>query len=70
MWDDDSVIGVVFMIALRASILLAAVAFGNHRAAETWQSECVRRGVAEYDSKTGEWKWKSVFQQKDESDVK
>ena len=23
-----------------------------------WQAECVARGVAEYDAKTGEWKWK------------
>lgn len=23
----------------------------------TWQAECVARGVAEYDAKTGEWKW-------------
>lgn len=22
-----------------------------------WQAECIARGVAEYDAKTGEWKW-------------
>lgn len=24
-----------------------------------WQNECVRRGYAVHDEKTGEWKWKN-----------
>lgn len=35
-----------------------------------WQSECVRRGVAEYDQTTGKWRWKAEFDLKEKSDAK
>ncbi len=50
------------LINVGAFIVFAAVWFvagyhtgGGHRDAH-WRKECVRMGVAEYDSKTGEWR--------------
>ncbi len=37
---------------------VAGVEFGHWTCEKKWQAECVNRGVAEYGSVTGEWRWK------------
>lgn len=43
-----------FIIGLFLSCVLLFVLATPDR---TWHAEAVKRGAAEYDTKTGEWKW-------------
>lgn len=56
----DLLLGVVLMVAVTM----------RETTVSKWQSECVRRGVAEYDQTTGKWRWKAEFDLKEKSDAK
>ncbi len=56
--DLIRVCSVILLFALSA-FLGALVSFDN--TTKQWQSECIKRGVAEYDSVTGTWMWKRTF---------
>ena len=59
--EDRSVIApVLFVICMfggSAFFIIMASMKATDDANHRWQAECVAGGVAEYDTKTGEWKW-------------
>ena len=62
---DDEIVKLVcvFLIALLLGVMLGALLDSKK-----WASQCVKHNVAEYDSKTGEWKWKPEFRLPDEEE--
>jgi hypothetical protein len=54
----DLFVNVVVIIAW-CSIAVAIFGLGEKFADKKWQKECIDRGVATHDQKTGEWKWKN-----------
>jgi hypothetical protein len=57
-WGCLAIVVFAAMVALGVGMAVS-VDVAKARSSETakWQREAVARGVAEYDSTTGEWKW-------------
>ena len=66
---ESTVICAALAIAFVAIAFGSGFVFGVDGAGVKWRTECIKRGVAEYDSVTGEWRWKITadehFQAKD-----
>lgn len=56
---DDNGMGIVFAVGLAIG-LIVGVPVGFASSSYHWEKECVERGGAHYDAKTGEWKWNEV----------
>jgi hypothetical protein len=54
--SDNGITTVSVMMAIVLSFGVGC-AVGSNTCDTTWQIECVSRGVAAYDSKTGSWTW-------------
>lgn len=48
---------VVILIAAVGGMICLSAFVSENSCNNRWQREAVARGVAEYDAKTGEWKW-------------
>ena len=53
---------VVLVILLLLMTVVAVVAITGRAADRWWQAELVKRGHAEYLTRTGEWQWKTVIE--------
>ena len=55
-------VAVVALLGVALAVALLSIAganqTGNRQAREEMQQEAIEHGFAEYDAKTGEWKWK------------
>lgn len=49
---------VVFTVFILSSMFIAGLSIGWDIQGEKLKAEAVKRGFAEYDSKTGKWQWK------------
>jgi hypothetical protein len=47
-------------MALIIVVLVAGVTIGFCLCGSSWQTECVKRGHAEYNATTGAWQWKEL----------
>jgi hypothetical protein len=49
---------IVILFTLLAVLLFCSGYISATHTESRWRTECIKRGVAEYDSVTGEWRWK------------
>ncbi len=59
--SGESMAGVSVVVVVLAFIVLSIIGAnqtGNNEGRREMQQEAIERGFAEYDAKTGEWKWK------------
>lgn len=56
MSEEKATVAIVLVACLVFGFIGLVVAEDVTR--KNWQAECVKRGFAEYNQKTGEWQWK------------
>lgn len=55
MKKGDSNMGAGFFFGFMAAAIIFATIMGRN--SKSWRTECIDRGVAEYNPTTGRWQW-------------